>query len=50
MNGRHRLATIVLGAVVFGAVFMAAPIGAQGLVNDDGVCPITLREAIELAA
>lgn len=29
---------------------MAAPLGAQGLSGDDGARPVTLREAVELAA
>ena len=29
---------------------MAAPLGAQGLANEDGARPVSLREAIELAA
>jgi len=36
--------------LLIGAVFMAAPLGAQGLASDDGARPVTLREAIDLAA
>lgn len=50
MNRRNRVGQTVVGAVVFGAVLMAAPLGAQGLSGDDGARPVSLREAIELAA
>lgn len=50
MSCRNRVGQTVVGAVVFGAVLMAAPLGAQGLTGDDGARPVTLREAIELAA
>jgi len=36
--------------LLIGAVFTAAPLGAQGLASDDGARPVTLREAIDLAA
>jgi len=47
---RNRVEQTVVGAVIFGAVLMAAPLGAQGLTGDDGARPVSLREAIELAA
>ena len=50
MSCRNRVAQAVGGAVIFGAVLMAAPLGAQGLTGDDGARPVSLREAIELAA
>ena len=50
MNRRNRVGQTVVGAVVFGAVLMAAPLGAQGLGADEGARPVSLREAIELAA
>ena len=50
MNRRSRVGQTVAGAVLLGAVVMAAPLGAQGLSGDDGARPVTLREAVELAA
>ena len=50
MNRRSRVGQTVAGAVLLGAVMMAAPLGAQGLSGDDGARPVTLREAVELAA
>lgn len=50
MNRRNRVGQTVVGAVVLGAVMMTAPLGAQGLSGDDGARPVSLREAIELAA
>ena len=40
----------IIGAVIFGAVLMAAPLDAQGVAAEDGARPVSLREAIELAA
>jgi len=39
----------VVGAVIVGAVMMAAPLGAQALKSEDGARPVSLREAVELA-
>ncbi len=50
MTCRNRVGQTVVGAVMFGAVMMAAPLGAQALGSEDGARPISLREAIELAA
>jgi outer membrane protein len=50
MSSRNRVSQTIVGAVIFGAVLMAAPLGAQGLTGDDGARPVSLREAIELAA
>jgi outer membrane protein len=50
VNRRNRVGQTVVGTVVLGAVLMAAPLGAQGLSGDDGARPVSLREAIELAA
>ena len=50
MNYRDRVGPTAVGAVLLGAVLMAAPLGAQGLTGDDGARPVSLREAIELAA
>ncbi|QJR36264.1 TolC family protein [Gemmatimonas groenlandica] len=50
MNRRNRVGQTVVGVVIFGAVVMTAPLGAQGLSGDDGARPVSLREAIELAA
>ncbi|WP_310571291.1 TolC family protein [Gemmatimonas sp.] len=50
MNRRSRVGQTVAGAVLLGAVMMAAPLGAQGLSGDDGARPVTLHEAVELAA
>ncbi len=50
MNCRNRVGHTVVGAVIFGAVLMAAPLGAQGLTGEEGARPVSLREAIELAA
>ena len=50
MSCRNRVERAVVGAVICGAVLMAAPLGAQGLTGDDGARPVSLREAIELAA
>jgi outer membrane protein len=50
VNCRNRVGHTVVGAVIFGAVLMAAPLGAQGLTGEEGARPVSLREAIELAA
>ena len=50
MNRRNRVLQNVVGLVVLGAALMAAPLGAQGLASEDEARPITLREAIDLAA
>ena len=47
---RNRVGQNLLGAVMIGAVLMAAPLGAQGVVGEDGARPVSLREAIDLAA
>jgi len=40
----------IVSAVIFGAVLMAAPLDAQGVAAEDGARPVSLRDAIELAA
>ena len=50
MTCRNRVGQTVVGAMVFGAVLMAAPLRAQGLGGDESARPVSLREAIELAA
>ena len=50
MNCRTRVKQRIIGAVIFGAVLMAAPLDAQGVAAEDGARPVSLREAIELAA
>jgi outer membrane protein len=47
---RHLLGRTVAHTIILGAVLLAAPLGAQGPSSDDGARPVTLREAIELAA
>ena len=49
MNDWNRPGQNVVGALIFGAVMLAAPLGAQTSSSDDGARPISLREAIELA-
>ncbi|WP_373062848.1 TolC family protein [Gemmatimonas sp.] len=49
MNCWNRTGQTVVGAVIFGAVMMAAPLGAQAPGSEDGARPVSLREAIELA-
>lgn len=49
MNCWNRAGQTVVGAVIFGAVMMAAPLGAQAPGSEDGARPVSLREAIELA-
>ncbi len=50
MNRRNLFGRTVAHAFVLGAVLTAAPLGAQGIPSEDGARPITLSEAIELAA
>jgi outer membrane protein len=50
MNSRTRVSHTIVSAVIFGAVLMAAPLDAQGVAVEDGARPVSLREAIELAA
>jgi outer membrane protein len=50
VNCRTRVKQRIIGAVIFGAVLMAAPLDAQGVAAEDGARPVSLREAIELAA
>ena len=50
MNSRTRVSHTIVSAVIFGAVLMAAPLDAQGVAAEDGARPVSLREAIELAA
>jgi len=49
VNDWNRPGQNVVGALIFGAVMLAAPLGAQTSSSDDGARPISLREAIELA-
>ena len=49
MRSRNRIGQTIIGAAVFGAAMMVAPLGAQAPGGDDGARPISLREAIELA-
>jgi outer membrane protein len=50
MNSRTRVSQTIVSAVIFGAVLMAAPLDAQGVAAEDGARPVSLRDAIELAA
>ena len=50
MNCRTRVSHTIVSAVIFGAVLMAAPLDAQGVAAEDGARPVSLRDAIELAA
>jgi outer membrane protein len=50
VNCRTPVKQRIIGAVIFGAVLRAAPLDAQGVAAEDGARPVSLREAIELAA
>jgi len=50
VNCRTRVSHTIVSAVIFGAVLMAAPLDAQGVAAEDGARPVSLRDAIELAA
>ena len=46
----HSQSRAIRSALFAGAVLMAAPLRAQGSASDDDARPVTLREAIDLAA